>query len=103
MFRAVAKLFQNAPERRETHPTHEHRVQWYGSGAFVEKNSNKTSWHELLHCQAQLPRKGTEAGEEGKEAGPTEPARVGAGRGLRGGLRCPPQSDQVLNLGRLRG
>ena len=36
-----------------------------------------------LQRQAQRPRKETEAGEEGKEAGPTEPARVGAGRGLR--------------------
>jgi len=25
------------------------RVQWGGSGAFVAKNSNATSWHELLH------------------------------------------------------
>ena len=24
-------------------------VQWGGSGAFVTKNSNATSWHELLH------------------------------------------------------
>src|SRR6185437_5348039 len=39
---------------------------------------------------AQRPHQETEAGEEGKEASPTEPARVGAGRGLRGGLlRCP--------------
>ena len=38
--------------------------------------------------QAQHPRQETEAGEEGKEAGPTKPARIGAGRGLRGGFRC---------------
>ena len=25
------------------------RVQWGGSGAFVAKNSNATSWHKLLH------------------------------------------------------
>src|SRR6185312_4255142 len=28
---------------------HHFRVQWGGSGAFVEKNSDATSWHELLH------------------------------------------------------
>ena len=33
---------QNAPNRQ-------FRVQWRGSGAFVAKNSNATSWHELLH------------------------------------------------------
>ena len=30
-------------------PKHEFRVQWGGSGAFIAKNSNVTSWHELLH------------------------------------------------------
>ena len=25
------------------------RVQWVGSGAFIAKNSDATSWHELLH------------------------------------------------------
>ena len=30
-------------------PKHEYRVQWGGSGAFVAKNSNATSWHKLLH------------------------------------------------------
>jgi len=30
-------------------PKHEIRFQWCGSGAFVMKNSNKTSWHELFH------------------------------------------------------
>src|SRR6185312_1882450 len=25
------------------------RVQWGGSGAFLAKNSDMTSWHELLH------------------------------------------------------
>src|SRR6185312_190839 len=28
---------------------HEFRIQWGGSGAFVAKNSDVTSWHELLH------------------------------------------------------
>ena len=28
---------------------HEFRVQWGGSGAFVAKNCDATSWHELLH------------------------------------------------------
>src|SRR6185312_4199843 len=28
---------------------HEFRVQWGESGAFVAKNSNASSWHELLH------------------------------------------------------
>src|SRR6185436_13564032 len=30
-------------------PKHEFRVQRIGSGAFVAKNSNATSWHKLLH------------------------------------------------------
>ena len=30
-------------------PKHQFRVKWGGSGAFVAKNSNATSWHELLH------------------------------------------------------
>ena len=28
---------------------HQFTVQWGGSGAFVAKNSDATSWHELLH------------------------------------------------------
>ena len=36
------KIVRNAPK-------HEFRVQWGGTGAFVEKNSNTASWHELLH------------------------------------------------------
>src|SRR6185312_4121921 len=28
---------------------HQFRVQWGGSGAFVAKNSDTSSWHELLH------------------------------------------------------
>ena len=31
------------------HQKHQFRVQWGGSGAFVAKNSDATSWHELLH------------------------------------------------------
>ena len=30
-------------------PKCQFRVQWVRSGAFVAKNSNATSWHELLH------------------------------------------------------
>ena len=30
-------------------PKHQFRVQWGGSGLFVAKNSEATSWHELLH------------------------------------------------------
>ena len=36
------KIVQNAPK-------HEFRVQWGGLGALVAKNSDATSWHELLH------------------------------------------------------
>ena len=30
-------------------PIHEFRVQWGGSGAFIAKNPDAISWHELLH------------------------------------------------------
>ena len=30
-------------------PKYEFRVQWGGSGAFVAKKSDATSWHKLLH------------------------------------------------------
>ena len=33
---------------------HDFRVQWDGSGAFVAKNYNITSWHELLYLLHQL-------------------------------------------------
>ena len=36
------QIVRNAPKRQ-------FRVQWGGSGAFVAKNSDVTSWHELLH------------------------------------------------------
>src|SRR6185369_16038491 len=37
-----AEMVRNAPKRQ-------FRIQWCGSGAFVAKNSDVTSWHELLH------------------------------------------------------
>ena len=36
------QIVRNAPKRQ-------FRVRWGGSGAFVAKNSDVTSWHELLH------------------------------------------------------
>ena len=30
-------------------PKHQFMVKWGGSGVFVAKNSDATSWHELLH------------------------------------------------------
>src|SRR6185295_13699291 len=36
------QIVGNAPKRQ-------FRVQWGGSGAFVAKNFDATSWHELLH------------------------------------------------------
>src|SRR6185295_12416915 len=36
------QMVQNAPKSQ-------FRVKWGGSGAFVAKNSDATSWHELLH------------------------------------------------------
>src|SRR6185437_13970863 len=47
-FFAIAKRFQCTQTERNK-PKHEFRVQWCGSGAFVPKNSNNTSLHELLH------------------------------------------------------
>src|SRR6185312_7822146 len=47
----------NGPKRTQmvqNSPKHELRVQWGGSGAFVAKNSNATSWHKLLHCSARF-------------------------------------------------
>ena len=38
----------NAPKHNET-PKHEFRVQWGGSGAFIAKNFDAISWHELVH------------------------------------------------------
>ena len=42
---------RNDPKSTQTlwnTPKHEFRVQWGGSGAFVVKNSNATSWHKLV-------------------------------------------------------
>jgi hypothetical protein len=39
----------NAAKHYATHQKHEFRVQWSGFGAFVAKNPDVTSWHELLH------------------------------------------------------
>ena len=36
------QIVRNTPKRQL-------RLQWRGSGAFVAKNSDTTSWHELLH------------------------------------------------------
>src|SRR6185436_11769416 len=36
------QMVRNAPKRQ-------FRVKWGGSGAFVSKNLDATSWHELLH------------------------------------------------------
>jgi hypothetical protein len=43
---------RNDPIRSQTlcnSPKHEFRVQWGGLGVFVEKNTDVTSWHELMH------------------------------------------------------
>ena len=36
------------PKHYENGPKHEFRVQWGGSRALVAKNSDASSWHELL-------------------------------------------------------
>ena len=47
--------FRKSTKRSQMHPNFMKctktfvRVQWGGSGAFVAKNSDATSWHELLH------------------------------------------------------
>jgi hypothetical protein len=46
------KQLRNDPKCTQTlwnTPNHDIRVQWGGSGAFVVKNYNVTSWHELLN------------------------------------------------------
>jgi len=51
-FAASFVQWRNGPKCTQTEriaPKHEFRVQWSGSGAFVKNNSNKTSWHKLLH------------------------------------------------------
>ena len=44
--------FYKAPKWSKMHPNstnRQFRVQWGGSSVFVVKNSDATSWHELLH------------------------------------------------------
>ena len=47
--------FRKATKRSKMHPNStkrtkdQFRVQWGGSAAFLAKNSDATSWHELLH------------------------------------------------------
>ena len=41
------QIVQNAPK-------HQFRVHWDGSGAFVARNSEATSWHKLLHSSARF-------------------------------------------------
>ena len=47
--------FRNSTKRSQMHqnctnaPKHEFRVHWGGSGAFIAKNSDTTSWDERLH------------------------------------------------------
>ena len=38
-----------APKHYETRKKHEFMVQLGGSGAFIVKTSDVTSWHELVH------------------------------------------------------
>jgi hypothetical protein len=43
---------QNGPkctQQVRNAPKHEFRIHWGGSGAFIAKDSNTTSWHEVLH------------------------------------------------------
>src|SRR6185295_19815633 len=37
------------PQMVRNAPKHQFRVQWVGSGVFVARNSDATTWHELLH------------------------------------------------------
>ena len=43
------QIVRNAPNRQ-------FRVQWHGSGAFVAKNFDATSWHELCLVRPDLHR-----------------------------------------------
>ena len=43
-----APSWQMHPNTRKNTPKHEFRVQWGGSRAFIAKNSDASSWHELL-------------------------------------------------------
>jgi len=49
--------WRNGPKGTQTvwnSPKHEFRVQWGGSGAFIAKNYDPTSWHEHLHWLHQF-------------------------------------------------
>ena len=48
-FHKPTKLSQMQPNSTKTQQKHEFTVPRGGSGAFVVKNSDATSWHELLH------------------------------------------------------
>ena len=48
-FRKATKRSRMHPNGIKNAPKHQFRVQWSGSGAFVGKNSDAISWHELLH------------------------------------------------------
>ena len=43
------ETIQNAPKHYKNAPIHQFSIQWGGSGAFIAKNSDAISWHELLH------------------------------------------------------
>ena len=55
LFGPFCTEFRKSTKRSQMHPNFMKctktfvRVQWGGSGAFVAKNSDATSWHELLH------------------------------------------------------
>ena len=42
------ETIENAPKQYETHQNMSLGSKWGGSGVFVGKNYNMTSWHELL-------------------------------------------------------
>jgi len=46
--RKNTQMVRNAPKL-------EFRDQWSGSSEFVAKNSDATSWHELMHIRPVLP------------------------------------------------
>ena len=48
------EMVPNARKHYKNTTKDEFRVQWGGSGAFVEKNSDTTSWDELLHYLHQF-------------------------------------------------
>ena len=46
---SCSETVPNAPKKKRNTPKPEFRDQWCGLGALFVKNSDKTSWHELLH------------------------------------------------------